>query len=250
MEANTILATPLMVQSGSWKPASRPVSAAGTENKAHIEEKMTFIGVAPDKDDLTTMTDERLMRAIGEGQRAALETLYDRYVNGCYGLALKIVRDPFVAEEIIQEVFLKLWTSPVSYMPERGKFSGWLLTLVHNRSVDKLRRARSGARGNSVPLDMDNGSGITLGDTLPDPTATPYDEAWRAEKGTLVREALEHLPAPQREAISLAYFNGLTQKEIAERLGEPLGTIKTRTRSGLLQLRRLLMGQGLLGDAA
>ncbi|HVF98523.1 MAG TPA: sigma-70 family RNA polymerase sigma factor, partial [Chloroflexia bacterium] len=122
--------------------------------------------------------------------------------------------------------------------------------LVHNRSVDRLRRAKAGANGNTLPLDLDNGSGITLADTLPDNGPSPYDEAWRGEKGQLVRWALQQLSEPQREAISLAYFNGLTQKEIAERLGEPLGTIKTRTRSGLLQLRRLLLRDGFVGDAA
>ena len=221
----------------------------GAKNIEHKEE-MHMIAVAPAKVDYTAMPDEQLMHAIADGKRDALETLYDRYINGCYGLALKIVRDTFVAEEIVQEVFLKLWTNPERYVPERGKFSGWLLTLVHNRSIDKLRRAKAGAQGNSVPIDLDNGTGVTLGDTIPDASATPYEEAWRGEQGTLVRSALELLPGPQREAISLAYFNGLTQKEIAERLGEPLGTIKTRTRSGLLQLRRLLTRQGLVEDAA
>jgi RNA polymerase sigma-70 factor (ECF subfamily) len=145
-------------------------------------------------------------------------------------------------------VFLKLWVKPESYVPGRGKFSGWLLTLVHNRSVDRLRRAKTGGQNNNIPLDMDNGNGLTVADMLPDQAATPYEEAWRAEKGSIVREALKRLPASQRDAISLAYFGGLTQREIAERLGEPLGTIKTRTRSGLMALKRVLGNQGALGE--
>jgi RNA polymerase sigma-70 factor (ECF subfamily) len=202
--------------------------------------------IAPD---YIVWSDEALVAAVCQGSRPALEKLYDRYVNGCYGLALKVVRDPFTAEEIVQEVFLKLWTHPQSYVPGRGKFSGWLLTLVHNRSVDKVRRAQSGTRGRSVPIDLDSGNGTTLGDTLADPALTPHEETWRTEQGRIVQWALSLLPDSQRQAIGLAYFGGLTQKEIAERLGEPLGTIKTRTRTGLLRMRKLLMNPALLGDA-
>jgi len=199
--------------------------------------------------DYSLLSDEALVASVCEGNRLALEKLYDRYVKGCYGLALKVVKDPYTAEEIVQEVFLKLWSHPHSYVAGRGKFSGWLLTLVHNRSVDKLRRAQSGIRGKSVPIDLDTGNGTTLGDTLPDAALSPHEETWRMEQGRMIRRALALLPESQRQAISLAYFGGLTQKEIAERLGEPLGTIKTRTRTGLMQMKNLLMNPALLGDA-
>ncbi|HVG00298.1 MAG TPA: sigma-70 family RNA polymerase sigma factor, partial [Chloroflexia bacterium] len=130
----------------------------------------------------------------------------------------------------------------------RGKFSGWLLTLVHNRSVDKLRRLKAGAAGPVLPLDGTLDSDLNLTDVLADTGATPYDQAWTEEQGRIVREAIKALPHPQREAIVLAYFGGLTQKEIAERLQEPLGTVKTRTRAALQQLRRALAG-GLMGEA-
>lgn len=201
-------------------------------------------------DPLRDMSDERLVDALAAGEREALEELYDRYVRGCYGLALKIVREPTVAEEVVQDVFMKLWSRPDSYKAERGKFSGWLLTLVHNRSVDRLRRAKSGGQSNMIPLDLDNGSGLTPAGALPDSAPTPDEEALRQEQSEAVQTALRLLPDSQREAITLAYFGGLTQKEISERLGEPLGTIKTRTRSGLARLRHLLLGQGVLGDAA
>ncbi len=248
-------ATPFKLEHMTWN-ANISNSGEHYDNKHHLrldvetEGGMTLVGVVPEADHFGPMSDERLMRAIGQGESGALEVLYERYVAGCYGLALKIVRDPNLAEEIVQDVFLKLWTKPQSYVAERGKFSGWLLTLVHNRAIDKLRRAKAGTSRSVLPLELDNGTGMTLADSLPDPAPLPEEEAWREEKGTVVRRALSLLPETQREAINLAYFGGLTQKEIAERLGEPLGTIKTRTRSGLLQLRRLLAPQGLTGDAA
>lgn len=189
--------------------------------------------------------DEELMRLISQGNTPALETLYNRHIRNCFGLAMKIVRDPHVAEEVVQDVFVKLWTKPSIFMPERGKFSGWLLTLVHNRSVDKLRRASAGLAGLTVTLDTDNASGMSLADILPDESPSLDEAAWQQERGEILRRAMRNLPLPQRQALSLAYFGGLTQKEIADQLQEPLGTIKTRTRSGLQHLRRLLTGAGL-----
>jgi RNA polymerase sigma factor (sigma-70 family) len=197
---------------------------------------------------LAHYSDEQLMASIGGGRTDALEALYDRHVRGAFGLAMKIVRDPSVAEEVVQDVFVKLWSQPGIFSPERGKFAGWLLTLVHNRSVDKLRRAQSGIAGKTLPLEVEGENGLSLADMLPDTGPSPDDAAWLNVKGDIVREALGQLPEPQRQAISMAYFGGLTQREIAEHLQEPLGTIKTRTRSGLQQLRRLLVRQGVWGD--
>ncbi len=194
------------------------------------------------------MTDRELMDCISRADTRAFEELYDRYVRGCFGLAMKIVRDPSIAEEVVQDVFLKLWSNPLTFSPERGKFSGWLLTLVHNRSVDKLRRLKTTSGRVVLPLESEDDGEVSLADILPDSAPTPYDEAWSSEKGQIVREALSTLPKAQQEALTLAYFGGLTQKEIAEKLDEPLGTIKTRTRSALLQLRCILAGQGLLGE--
>lgn len=193
-------------------------------------------------------SDEEIMRGIASGSTAAFEALYDRHVRGCFGLAMKIVRDPAVAEEVVQDVFVKLWSNPAVFSPERGKFSGWLLTLVHNRSVDKLRRAKSGIAGNIMPLELEGENGVSLADVLPDPGLSPDERAWASERGDIVRRALTRLPETQQQAISMAYFGGLTQKEIAEKLNEPLGTIKTRTRSGLQQLRRVLQYEGVWGD--
>jgi RNA polymerase sigma-70 factor (ECF subfamily) len=211
----------------------------------------TDFRVAPpaDRQELKGWGDDILMQQIARGDTQAFEELYDRYVRGCFGLAMKIVREPTVAEEVVQDVFMKLWSRPGIFSSERGKFSGWLLTLVHNRSVDKLRRLKAGAAGPVLPLDGTLDAGLNLADVLADTAATPYDQAWTEEQGRIVREAIKSLPHHQREAIVLAYFGGLTQKEIAERLQEPLGTVKTRTRAALQQLRRSLAGGGLMGEA-
>lgn len=209
----------------------------------------TKVSPQADNQELTTYRDEALMERIALGDADAFEELYDRYVRGCFGLAMKIVREPTVAEEVVQDVFMKLWSRPGIFSPERGKFSGWLLTLVRNRAVDKLRRLKAGAAGPVLPLDRSMDNDLNLADLLADNSVTPYDQAWSGEQSLIVREAIKSLPSQQREAIVLAYFGGLTQKEIAERLQEPLGTIKTRTRAALAQLRRALVTGGLLGDA-
>ncbi|MEO8288747.1 MAG: sigma-70 family RNA polymerase sigma factor [Chloroflexota bacterium] len=225
-------------------------SKVSIESMNEVGKKQTTPGriSVPVSPDLSASTDEELMLAIGKGRADALEALYDRHVRGCFGLAMKIVREPTVAEEVVQDVFVKLWSKPSVFTPERGKFSGWLLTLVHNRSVDKLRRAKSGLAANTMPLDMEGENGVSLADVIADESLSPDDVAWRNEKGEIVRRAMEKLPTAQQQAISLAYFGGLTQKEIAEKLEEPLGTIKTRTRSALQQLRRVLQYEGVWGD--
>jgi len=218
-------------------PNSRPREAADPPNRV----KHAIFASVPDA---------QLLAIVASGEHQAMEALYNRYSKACYGLAMKILVDPYLAEEVVQEVFLKLWTSPASYVPERGKFSAWLLTLVYNRSIDWLRQAKHSKANSSVELDAEVTENVTLADILPDGAITPYEEAWRQEQGRMVRGALGRLSPPEQVVISLAYLGGLTQREIAQRLGVPLGTIKSRTHRGLLQLRRLLDREELLGDAA
>ena len=183
------------------------------------------------------------MGLVASGDSEALEALYDRYVRACYSVALRTVGDAYVAEEVVQDIFLKVWTAPHSYSPERGKFSTWLLKLAHNRSIDRLRHERRVMPDGYLECDVSDAGemgGTTPADMLPDETSTPYEAVWRRETGIVVRKALSLLSAPQREVISLAYYGGLTQREVSLRLGVPLGTIKTRTQRALLQLRELL----------
>jgi RNA polymerase sigma-70 factor, ECF subfamily len=212
------------------------------------EEHAVMIGVAPDRDNVSAWTDGQLMQAVAGGEAGALEVLYDRHVRGCFGLAMKIVRDPLIAEEVVQDVFMKLWSSPLSFAPERGKFSGWLLTLVHNRSVDKLRRLRTHTNQTTLPADQEGEGELDIASILADKSPGPDEMAWREERGEILRQYLGQLPEPQRQALAMAYFEGLTQREIAERLHQPIGTVKTRTRAALQQMRRLLNGQELLGE--
>jgi RNA polymerase sigma-70 factor, ECF subfamily len=191
-------------------------------------------------------SDGQLMAAVAEGDCAALEQLYDRHVSRCYGLALQIVRDPSTAEDIVQEVFTKLWSQPGNYSPERGRFGSWLSTVVRNRALDKLRNTRRRSERHIIDLDVESTSSDIRLDKLPDVGPNPHDQVWANDTAIVVRQALSQLPPPQLQAITLAYFGGLSQQEVATKLNKPLGTVKTQTRSALRTLRELLKSQGLL----
>jgi len=190
--------------------------------------------------DLLPATDEQLVLRVAAGEAPALEALYDRYVRQCFGLALRIVGDAALAEEVVQEVFLKLWTQPEKYASHKGKFVSWLLSLVHHRCIDELRRRSR----TEIALD-DEETGRALR-TKPDPAPEPGDQVWVMEQQRAVREALAQIPQNQRQVLELAYFRGLSHSEIAEKLGQPLGTVKTRIRLGMQSLRNLLEPHGLL----
>lgn len=192
--------------------------------------------------ELSVIGDDQLMGRVADGDTAALEVLYDRYVRQCFGLALRMLGDAPLAEEVVQEVFTKVWTRPGSYSAQKGKFVSWLLSLVHHRCIDELRR-RSRTQ---VSLD-DPTTGSVL-DTRADPNSNPEAEVWLGEQQRVVRQALEEISPQQRQVLELAYFGGLSQSEIAARLDQPLGTVKTRTRQGLKSLRVLIHDKGLLSD--
>jgi RNA polymerase sigma factor (sigma-70 family) len=182
--------------------------------------------------DLAHLSDEALVALVARADDAALAELYDRFGRVAYGLALRVVRDPGLAEDAVQESFLAVWRSAGRFVAERAKASTWILTLVHRRAVDIVRREQP---RRTDPLD-----------TAPVATAeTTEEEAWLRLRRTRVQEALRQLPDKQREAIELAYYGGFTQSELADRLGEPLGTIKSRMFAGLARLRELLVEPGL-----
>jgi RNA polymerase sigma-70 factor (ECF subfamily) len=179
--------------------------------------------------DYARALDEELIGLVAQRDERALERLYERYGRAIYSLVFRMLRDPGRAEEVAQEVFLKVWRRPTSYVAGRGPFATWLLSVAHHRAIDELRARRH----QPLPIDGPDGPGADVvdeGDGLDELT-------WLRERRSAVRGALTTLPAPQRAAIELAYFGGLTQREIADRLGEPLGTIKTRMRLAMQKLR-------------
>ena len=159
---------------------------------------------------------------------AALAALYDRFGRVAYGLALRVLRDAALAEDAVQDAFLAVWRSADRFVADRGKASTWVLTFVHRRAVDVVRREQ---RRRAEPLEAAPQEAFAPGTD---------EEAWLRLRRDRVQKALGALPDPQREALELAYFGGFTQSELAERLGQPLGTIKSRMFSGLAQLRELL----------
>jgi RNA polymerase sigma factor (sigma-70 family) len=178
------------------------------------------------------LSDEAVVALLARSDEQALAELYDRFGRVAYGLALRILRDQSLAEDAVQEAFLTAWRTADRFVPERGKASTWLLTLVHRRAVDLVRREE---RRRAEPIE-------TAGEPADE---TGIDEAvWlRYERGR-VQEALRRLPDQQREALELAYYGGFTQSELAERLGQPVGTIKSRMFGGLARLRDLLADPG------
>jgi RNA polymerase sigma-70 factor (ECF subfamily) len=182
--------------------------------------------------ELAHLSDEALVALAARSEQSALAELYDRYGRSAYGLALRVVRDEALAEDAVQEAFLALWRTAPRFVPERGRASAWILTLVHRRAVDLVRREER-RRADALELDAEPGSGSV------------DEEAWLRLQRERVQHALRQLPDQQREALELAYYGGFTQSELAERLGQPLGTIKSRMFAGLSRLRELLGEPGL-----
>jgi len=174
--------------------------------------------------------DRAALARIAGGELAALEYLYDRYKTMAYSIAYRITNDATLAEDVVQDAFLGAWRNAARYVEGRGSVKTWLLSIVHHRAIDAIRRRRPTTE---LP-EIDAG--------LPDALTLP--DVWAEVSANLdsvtVREALVALSDVQREALELAYFSGLTQQEIAERTGTPLGTVKSRMRLGLLAMRRSL----------
>jgi RNA polymerase sigma-70 factor (ECF subfamily) len=174
-----------------------------------------------------------LIRRIAEGDQAALAELYDGMSRQVYGLALRILSDTGAAEEVTLEVFTQVWRQADTFDLSRGTPSAWLCTVARSRAIDRLR---SGAqeRRRAEPIE-------TVSATAAAPTADPELSAADAERSRRVRDALDRLPPEQRDAVELAYFGGLSHSEIAEKLGQPLGTVKTRIRLAMGRLREALV---------
>ena len=191
------------------------------------------------REDARDDDDQLITRAVA-GDRGAFESLYDRYSAAVFGVALKMLGDREVAEDAVQEIFWRVWRRLASFDRSRA-FAPWLFGIAHNYCIDELRRRKVRPQPvyedddhpilSDIPDDVDVGEAATL-----------------ADQRRILREALDQLPEEQRQALLLAYYGGLTQQEIAARLGNPLGTVKTRMRLGLQKLRALLQGQTLVEE--
>lgn len=192
--------------------------------------------------DYTECPDEELMAQLSRQDVQAFEALYDRYGNLVYSVSLKVVGDVQVAEDVVQDVFLRVWRKPGYYNAARGRFLTWLMSVTRNRAIDERRRRgrRQHFEVGSAPLDDD-----TLhSDEADDPALG----ALLADERTAIRRALSGLPPEQRSAIELAYYGGFTQQEISRALGEPLGTVKTRIRLGMQKMRAALVEMRLRSE--
>jgi RNA polymerase sigma-70 factor (ECF subfamily) len=167
--------------------------------------------------------DAALLALVQRGDDQAMASLFDRYSKIVYSVALRVLRDPAAAEDVLQEIFMQIWRSPNSFIATRGSLGGWLAVVSRNRSIDTLRRRRPTESVEDVVL----ASSYNLG-----------EEAERNIMAARAREGFQLLPAEQRKTLEMAFFEGLTHSEIAEKTGDPLGTVKTRIRTALLTLRK------------
>lgn len=174
--------------------------------------------------------DQQLIEQVKNGDKTAFREVYSRFSQVTYNLALRILRDKEDAEEVVQEIFLQIWNKAYSYDAQRGALSTWILNIARSRSIDKLRTV--GYRNKNIEIDEEKlNSNVDLSHTIED----------KDQNKNVIRQALEALPDKQRIAIELVYFEGLTHVEAAEKLEEPVGTIKTRIRLGVLKLKDKIM---------
>jgi RNA polymerase sigma-70 factor (ECF subfamily) len=175
--------------------------------------------------DLNATSDLALVTAVRSGDQGAMAALYDRYSAIVYSVALRVLQDTGGAEDVLQDIFMQLWRNPGSFDASRGNMGAWLAVIARHRAIDRLRRRR-----------LENDIEDVVVSVEPD-LATEADRSRTLDR---IRVALRTMPPPQRSALEMAYFEGLTHVEIAEKTGEPLGTIKTRIRTGLFSLRKVL----------
>ncbi|MBB5344120.1 RNA polymerase sigma-70 factor (ECF subfamily) [Edaphobacter lichenicola] len=167
--------------------------------------------------------DAVLLGHVQRGDEYAMAALFDRYSKVVYSVALRVLRDPAAAEDVLQEIFMQIWRNPDGFVATRGSLGGWLAVVSRNRSIDALRRKRP----------MESVDDMAL--------ASNYNLANEAERNSLMEKArgvINLLPVEQRKTLEMAFFDGLTHSEIAEMTGDPLGTVKTRIRSALTSLRK------------
>src|ERR1700710_2929786 len=172
---------------------------------------------------LSNRDDAALLQMVQGGDDSAMASLFDRYSKVVYSVALRVLRDPSAAEDVLQEIFMQIWRNPDGFIATRGTLGGWLAVVSRNRSIDVLRRKRPTEQVDEMLLP------------------SSYNLADEAERNNLMEKArsvIQLLPVEQRKTLEMAFFDGLSHSEIAEMTGDPLGTVKTRIRSALLTLRK------------
>jgi RNA polymerase sigma factor (sigma-70 family) len=179
--------------------------------------------------------DAELLRRMAAGDPTAVEELYDRFRRPAFALARRILAEDSLAEDVLQEVFVGIWRDPGAYDTRRGTFASWLMAMVHHKAVDAVRREESQRRRQTL-------AGDELVRQMPTSTRDVEDDAASREEAARVRAALGELPQAQREALTLAYYGGYTQREVAALTGAPLGTVKTRMLTGMRRLKKGLGG--------
>lgn len=199
-----------------------------------MEHLVTFDGGNPETEPIAHHEDAELVSLAASGDARALAELYDRYSRIVMSFSLRMLSDPAAAEELTQEVFFRAWRQAASYNASRGTFATWILSITHNMAIDELRKR------SRRPQRADLEDPVATLANISDSGRSVEERAWLGALRDEIREALELLPPAQRRAIELAYFRGLTQREVAETLDEPLGTIKTRMRLGMRKLRTYL----------
>jgi RNA polymerase sigma-70 factor (ECF subfamily) len=202
------------------QPESKPFNPVTPLPRTYVRD-----GYPAQGEKVETMDDAALLDAVAEGNQDAMGAVFDRYSRIVYSIAMRVLREPSLAEDVMQEVLLQVWKRPQSFVAQRGNLAAWLSVVARNRAIDVLRK-RS-------PLDP-------LGEMpLPDPRnmALETEQSWLIDK---VKTVLETLPAEQQGPLELAYFQGLSHTEIAQRTGSPLGTVKTRIRAGLTTIRKAM----------
>ncbi len=204
--------------------------SAGARTAALIQMSREGRSIGRGSGRLIERDDEQVLHSIAQQDPDALVMLYDRYGRLAFGLAFRILGDAATAEEVVQDAFMSVWRKADSFNPERGNIRGWLLSIVHNRAIDLLRGRYGRRRGD---VDFDALEPVLTGTDL-------WSDVARGLQAESVRAAVETLPEEQRSAIELAFFEGLTHQEIADRTGLPLGTIKSRLRLGLRKLHNEL----------
>lgn len=202
-----------------------------------------------DQQQQRNVEDEDLIARMAARDPTALAALYDQYDRLVFSFVFHILNDAAAAEEVTQDVFLRAWEAAAKFQVGRGRVSSWLLAIAHNRAIDELRSRR--ARGAKVttsydlatPGELEQAFRSSLGRATSEEASDPQEAALDGMRRVRVLEALRQLPPEQSRVIALAYYGGFTHREIAERLQEPLGTVKTRLRLGLQKLRNLLAAE-------